>query len=132
VKDSTLRDYILHYIADSSELMASLNTHLHQSLQDCAEVILWGSGQLAMKLLRQEPLRTAKIVACVDSNPINQGKKLNGIPILAPTELNGLDCPIVIATTLHDSAIRSDIHKLGIPNRLISLRQPGNDRGASL
>jgi hypothetical protein len=121
-KDDSLRDNILSYVSASSNLMQSLNSHLLQSLVDCPEIILWGTGQLAMKLLNEEALRRTKIVACVDGNPINQGRKLAGIPILAPKGLEGFGQPIVITTTLHEAEIRNDIHSLGIKNRVISLQ----------
>jgi SAM-dependent methyltransferase len=121
-KDDSLRRRIGQYIALSSDLMRSMNLHLLQELAGCPEVALWGTGQLAMKLLNEEPLRTANIRACVDGNPVNQGKQLRGIPILAPSELGGIDCPIVITTTLHETEIRRNIRGLGIPNRLVSLR----------
>jgi SAM-dependent methyltransferase len=124
-KDFLLRDRISDYIAISSNLMKSLNARLLKSLEDCPEVILWGSGQLAMKLLNEAALRTTKIVACIDGNPINHGNNLGGIPILAPRDVKNLSrVPIVITTTLHESEIRSDIRQLGVENRLISLKEP--------
>jgi SAM-dependent methyltransferase len=122
VKDDSLKERILNYTAISSALMRSMNLHLVNELRKCPEVVLWGTGQLAMKLLNEEPLRTARIRACVDANPLNQGKQLGGIPILAPTELKGQDYPIVIASTLHETEIRTDIRALGLTNRVISLR----------
>ena len=131
-KDDSLKDRILRYAAISSDLMRSMNDHLLQELTHCPEVALWGTGQLAMKLLNEEPLRTANIRACVDGNPVNQGKQFRGIPILAPGELRGIECPIVITTTLHETEIRRDIRRLGIPNRLVSLRVQGPVSGAAL
>jgi SAM-dependent methyltransferase len=121
-KDESLKTKIQQYIALSSDLMQSMNERLLEELAHCSEVALWGTGQLAMKLLNDGPLRTANIRACVDGNPVNQGKQLRGIPILAPNQLNGIDCPIVITTTLHETEIRRNIHALGISNRLVSLR----------
>ena len=84
-----------------------------------------------MKLLNEEPLRTANIRACIDGNPVNRRKQLRGIPVMAPTELNGISCPIVITTTLHETEIRRDIRNLGIANRLVSLRMPEAFAGAT-
>jgi SAM-dependent methyltransferase len=132
MKDDSLRDRMLRYIAISSDLMRSMNDRLRQELAHCPEVALWGTGQLAMKLLNEEPLRTANIRVCIDGNPVNQGQQFRGIPILAPGELRGIECPIVITTTLHETEIRRDIRRLGLPNRLVSLRAQGPVPGAAL
>ena len=47
-------------------------------------LLVWGVGQLAMKLLAETSLGKANIAGFVDSNPIHQGKKLHGHPILIP------------------------------------------------
>ena len=123
VMDAGLRGNLGDYIARSSALMNATNNYLVRQLAECGEVVLWGAGQLATKLLNEEPLRTANIRACVDSNPVSQGKQLRGIPILSPTDLKGVNCPIVIMSTLHDADIRRNIQELGLTNRLISLRE---------
>ena len=130
-KDASLKDRILRYVTISSALMRWMNTRLTQELAGSPEIALWGTGQLAMKLLNEEPLRTANIRACIDGNPVNRGKQLRGIPVMAPTELNGISCPIVITTTLHETEIRRDIRNLGIANRLVSLRMPEAFAGAT-
>ena len=132
MKDESLKGRILQYAGLSTDLMRSMNQHLSQELANCPEVALWGTGQLAMKLLNDEPLRTARIRACIDGNPVNQGKQLRGIPILAPSQLTGIDCPIVITTTQHETEIRRNIDGLGISNRLVSLRVQEPLAGASL
>ncbi|MGD1069416.1 MAG: class I SAM-dependent methyltransferase [Bryobacteraceae bacterium] len=121
-KDDFLKERIREYCAASSALMQSINRHLSSELETCGEVVLWGTGQLAMKLLNEEPLRKAHIRACVDGNPLNRGKQLRGIPILSPAELKDGECPIVITSTLHETAIRRDMQALGLTNRIISLR----------
>ena len=122
-EDASLKQRIRHYCAASSAMMRSINLHLANELETCPEVVLWGTGQLAMKLLNEEPLRHAHIRACVDASPLNRGKQLRGIPILAPAELTAGDWPIVITSTLHEAAIRRDMQALGLTNRVISLRQ---------
>jgi hypothetical protein len=53
-----------------------------------------------MKLLLECSLATAEILAFIDSNPINHGKKLHGINIIGPEQIIGLSEPILIASTL--------------------------------
>jgi FlaA1/EpsC-like NDP-sugar epimerase len=85
-------------------------------------VIVWGIGQLTMKLLVETSLAKAEIVAFVDSNPINKGKILNGVRVIAPEELNGIDEQILISSTLHQLSITLQIKKMGLKNDLIVLK----------
>ena len=81
-----------------------------------------GTGQLTMKLLAETVLGQGNIVAFVDSNPINHGKHLCGVPILPPQRAGDYSCPIVIASTLHQAAIVDQIRKdLALSNPLIML-----------
>lgn len=111
------------YIAQSQIEMEAIEIRLVHALQRTPEVIVWGTGQLAMKLLAETSLRLAKIVAFVDGNPINQGKRLQGIPILAPAQAKGMQFPIVVTSILHQDAIVDVIrNQLDLPNDMILLR----------
>lgn len=70
-------------------------------------VLVWGTGQLTLKLLAETTLGRAEIVAFVDNNAATWGKTLRGVPIVAPIMLvqQGWTYPIVIATILHQEAI---------------------------
>jgi NADH/NAD ratio-sensing transcriptional regulator Rex len=84
-------------------------------------VIIWGTGQLAMKLLCDTVLKDAKVAAFVDGNPVNVGKTLRGVPIIRPNELENQSAPIILATLLHTHGIRSRITSLGLTNPVITL-----------
>jgi SAM-dependent methyltransferase len=88
-KDTELRVRIADYITASHAMMKSIDKRIRKVLAKNEEVIVWGTGQLAMKLLGETCLAQAKISAFVDGNPINQGKLLKGRPILAPAQVNG-------------------------------------------
>jgi SAM-dependent methyltransferase len=120
-KDNALRNRIQQYIQHSKEMLMDIELYLQQALMDSPRVIVWGTGQLAMKLLAETSLANAKIVAFVDSNPINHGKVLCGVPIIAPDQLGELNAPIVIATLLHHHAILKQIRHLGLTNEIVLL-----------
>lgn len=122
-KDDALGDSIQQYIQRSQELLKGIELHLQQTLVSSRQVIIWGAGQLAMKLLIETSLAQAEILAFVDNNPINQGKVLHGAPIIAPNQLSGLSAPIVIATMLHQHAIVEQIRQLGLSNEIILLTE---------
>jgi hypothetical protein len=121
-EDEVLKARLVDYITTSHRLMDEIEAHLQCTLSHTPEVLVWGTGQLAMKLLAETSLANAKIVAFVDSNPINQGKSLQGIPILAPSQVKLSMHPIVVASILHYRAIAENIRQLGLPNPVIALR----------
>jgi hypothetical protein len=61
----------------------------------------------------------------VDSNPIHQGRRLAGAPILAPAAIREYKQPILIGTMLHHREILAQIEKLGLENRIILLPEGG-------
>lgn len=121
-KDQALKARLIDYITISGRIMDEIEAQLQHALSHTPEVLVWGTGQLAMKLLAETSLANAKIVAFVDGNPTNQGKFLRGIPILAPNQVEPSTRPIIIASILHYRAIVEDIHQLGLPNPVIALK----------
>ena len=124
-RDDVLVKRIGEYIARSRAMMDQMDARLKKVLAKSPEVIVWGTGQLAMKLLVETSLARAAIVAFIDGNPINAGKKLKGIEIKLPSQLAGLPQPIVITTTLHQQAIADRIrNELRLPNEIVFLEEP--------
>jgi 2-polyprenyl-3-methyl-5-hydroxy-6-metoxy-1,4-benzoquinol methylase len=120
--DDLLVKRISEYIARSRAMMERMDARLKKVLDKTPAVIVWGTGQLAMKLLVETCLARAQIVAFIDGNPINVGKKLKGIEIKSPHQLAGLPHPIIITTTLHQQAIADRIrHELHLPNEIVFL-----------
>ena len=84
-------------------------------------------AQRVQKLLVDTALGRANIVGFVDSNPINQGRVLRGLPILAPGELTSGPEIIVVASILHHKAILGAVRELGLRNPVLGLT--GRDDG---
>jgi 2-polyprenyl-3-methyl-5-hydroxy-6-metoxy-1,4-benzoquinol methylase len=120
--DQELPSKIANYIRHSGEQMEALNEQLASQLTNTRRVILWGAGQLAMKLLALPALAQIEVCALVDSNPVLRGKKLKGAPIVGPQEIAGTRDPILIATLLHSGEISAQIRRLGIHNPVLSLQ----------
>jgi len=121
IRDPDLPGRIRRYIQQSAGLMERINLHLAPHLVRHQPVILWGAGQLAMKLLALPCLKNAGIRAFVDNNPVLRGKTLAGAPILAPPGIAGPREPIVIATLLHADEIAAQIRRLGLTNPILTL-----------
>jgi len=123
-KDNSLRPKIEAYIVKSELILQEIELRLQAAWGKSKRIIVWGTGQLTMKLLVETSLARAEIVAFVDSNPINQRKSLRGIQIIAPAEVHQLSEPILISSTLHQKSISEQIHKMGLSNPLILLKDP--------
>lgn len=122
-RDDSLCESLKSYVRKSHTMMLQMDARLREVLARSPEVVVWGTGQLAMKLLIETELADANVVAFVDGNPVNQGLTLRGSPILAPDHARRFEVPIVIASTIHQEAIARTVrHELGMSNELVLLR----------
>ncbi|MGD0214796.1 MAG: methyltransferase domain-containing protein [Terriglobales bacterium] len=122
VIDSAFRGQMERYINESRVMMQNIDRHLRNALASSKEVIVWGTGQLTMKLLCDTALKDANVVAFVDGNPVNVGKTLRGVPIIRPELLKNQNAPIILATLLHTQGIRNRITTLGLRNPVVTLQ----------
>lgn len=111
------------YIRQSRLQLGEMDAHLRVALGEHQRVIVWGTGQLALKLLLETCLGQTEIAAFVDSNPVNQGKMLRGVEIIAPEAIGACPEPIVITSTLHQQSIAAQIREMGLQNKLIFLKE---------
>jgi SAM-dependent methyltransferase len=109
------------YIENSSALLVQIDARLSSVLH--GPIIVWGVGQLTLKLLVETELGSADIVAFIDGNPLHHGKELHGRAILSPERLRTLPAyPIVVGSLLHHDAIVQRIRsELALPNLIITL-----------
>jgi SAM-dependent methyltransferase len=126
VRDRELPSAIDSYIRHSAEQMEQINKHLAKQLTNTPQVILWGAGQLAMKLLALPCFAQLTIRALVDNNPILKGKNFAGAPVVGPEDIAGTHEPIIIATLLHGDEISAQIRQLELSNPVLSLRDPNS------
>jgi len=118
--DQELPSRIDDYIRHSREQMDKINANLASQLTNYRRVILWGAGQLAMKLLALPALAQIEVRALVDNNPVLRGKTLAGAPIVGPQAISDAQEPILIATLLHADEIVAQIRRLGLSNPVLS------------
>ncbi len=119
--DSEFREQMERYINESRAMMQAIDRQLQSVLASSPEVIVWGTGQLTMKLLCDTALKDAKVAAFVDGNPVNAGKTLRGVRIIRPEQLENQTAPIILATLLHSQGISNKIASLGLTNPVITL-----------
>lgn len=111
VPDTMLRPRIEEYIRQSRSVMDRYDARIRDLLARSPEVIVWGTGQLTLKLLNETALSEAHISAFIDGNPTNQGLTLQGVPILGPEAVEQVDTPILVASTIHFEAISRAIRE---------------------
>jgi FlaA1/EpsC-like NDP-sugar epimerase len=121
--NTLLHAEIAKYVTASEKMMTEINIRLEETLGETREVVIWGTGQLAMKLVGCTPLARRSIVACVDTNPVHHGKIFHGVPIVAPEHLKPMACPIVITSLLHQAPIARKIQSMGLQNEIVFLRE---------
>jgi SAM-dependent methyltransferase len=127
VCDQELQSKIADYIRHSTEQMQRIDHHLAGTLADMQRVILWGAGQLTMKLLALPSLSRIQVQAIVDSNPTLRGKTLRGAPVVGPHEISGTpESTIIIATLLHSDEIMDQIRRMGLRNPVLPLLPKSN------
>jgi SAM-dependent methyltransferase len=120
-KDEELEQRLRAYVRVSTQLMRDIDARLQHALAGAPAVIVWGTGELTAKLLVDTALGSAKIVAFVDSNPINQGRTLHGCEIVAPDTLQSGTEPIVVASILHAPGITRAVRDRGLANPVVTL-----------
>lgn len=118
------RESLQRYVKGSRDLIAHLNQQILDLLSSSPEIIVWGTGQLAMKLLSDTALADAKIAAFIDANPVHANRTVRGIPILPPSGCRDRNLPILITSLLHAEGIRATIRSLGLRNPVVSLHLP--------
>jgi len=120
-RDSEVKSKIYDYIAKSEALMDNIKKRLADIYMCYPRIILWGTGQLLLKLLADKELKKSAILVFVDGNRVNQGNNLEGIPILAPEAIWQFHAPILITTLLHQKEITETIKQMGLPNEILTL-----------
>ncbi|HLJ48817.1 MAG TPA: class I SAM-dependent methyltransferase [Bryobacteraceae bacterium] len=123
-RDEALHEALTVYVERSRAMLTRIDRRLRQQLHEQQPVIVWGTGQLTMKLLSDTVLKDQPITAFVDKNPVNHGRILRRIAIVSPEEIarQNSEAPIVVASLLHGKSIERDIRgQYGLRNPLVSL-----------
>lgn len=115
-KGSELRTSIKRYIGASNHKLAKLKKVIDQAP---LKLIVWGAGSLTQRLLRTTDL-SRKVFKFVDRNINLIGKKLDGIEIISPDELQSYDEPILVSTFRFKDEIIRYIKSKKLNNQIFS------------
>jgi SAM-dependent methyltransferase len=110
------------YIAKSQEVEDRLQHTIDLLVESAEPIIVWGVGTHTLHMLETSRLAQANIRAFVDSNARYQGKMLEGVPILPPSDLLARSEAILISSRVFQPAIERQIRQdLRLPNEIITL-----------
>lgn len=125
ISDNEIENRIQAYIKTSQSVIDNINNFLGKNFTREENIMVWGTGQLTMKLLALSDLGSLRIQNFMDSNPILSNKSINGVSIKHPSQLTNLDpdVKILITSTIHEMEIRKDItEKYNLKNSIFGLR----------
>lgn len=124
VRDVETEQGLVEYICQSQQVDGHIRQTIDNIVVSDRPIIVWGVGTHTLRLLATSRLKEANICVFVDSNPKYQGKQLNGIPIIAPTNLKDRSEPILISSRVFQQDIKRQIQdELKCNNELILLYQ---------
>jgi hypothetical protein len=90
----------------SRERLAALEGTLAPLVASGEEVVIWGAGSLASRLLATTSLARVNLAGVVDSNSGLQGKTLASQTIEPPATLKGRRTTVVVASYVWGEEIR--------------------------
>lgn len=129
VPDKNLKTQLKDYVNKSEELMLLLRKSLSKTFAKISKVLIWGTGQLTLKLLLEPVFQKVEIVAFVDSSPVQRGRTIMGKPVLSPGQLDNYPFPILISSLVNEVSIMETIRSLRLFHPVYTLKG-GHAKGA--
>jgi SAM-dependent methyltransferase len=117
--DHVVRSSVLSHVELSAG--SSLSPQIEEWVLSQEDLIIWGAGSHALRLMENTPLGRCRIVAFVDSDSAKQGRRLKTIPIASPDILDRHRGPIVVCSALFHEDIVNEISRRGLPNPVLVL-----------
>jgi SAM-dependent methyltransferase len=108
-RDTETEPALRLYIKKSRLQEEQIEFLVDESVKSQCPLLVWGTGTHTLRLLEIGNLSKANILAFIDSNPNYQGKKLHGIPIIAPSEWDDPSATILISSQVAESEIKNHI-----------------------
>ena len=119
-RDEALVARVREYVAVSGALLDRIDDRLRADIGD-GPVVVWGAGQLSMKLLAG-PLRDANVTDLVDTSEAKWGQHFGDLVVVGPNDVTADDTPILITSIHHQESIESTVQSLFPARRLLTLR----------
>lgn len=122
-RDKTCELNIRNYITQCAKVDLEIKKIIQAKLLNKNKIIVWGVGTHTQRLIGSG-LDLSKILFFVDSNIRYLGKKLNGIEIKSPNDIQEEEIPILISTYSYQEEIADQIKEvLKLNNEIIKIYQ---------
>ena len=117
--DEELPRALALYVTDSEALLDRITTEIRAQLGD-RSVVVWGAGQLSMKLLSE--LSDREVIALVDTSESKWGLHFGELVVVGPNQVPDGTEPILITSIHHQESIEHSIQSILPGREYISLR----------
>lgn len=121
IRDDICKLNIRNYITKCSKIDLEIKSIIQEKLLNKHKIIVWGVGTHTQRLIGSG-LDLSKILFFVDSNIRYIGKKLSGIEIKSPSDIQEKEIPILISTYSYQQEIAYQIKEvLKLNNEIITI-----------
>jgi 2-polyprenyl-3-methyl-5-hydroxy-6-metoxy-1,4-benzoquinol methylase len=103
--DPSGADDIREYTRRCGGVEASILERIASMASSGERIYVWGTGTHTLHLLQASRLGDCRIEAFLDSNPHYVGGVLAGRPVIAPSDLQVADAPILVSSAVSQSGI---------------------------
>lgn len=110
-KDAETTAGLKKYVEQSFVVNNRIKTIIDSVVKRDIAILVWGAGAHTLRLLATTSLRSAKILAFVDSNPRYQGKLLVEKTVIPPERIRDYSAPILISSRIYEKEIRKLIRE---------------------
>jgi SAM-dependent methyltransferase len=105
VPDSAGADALREYIRRSQRTEDGILDRIAGLASTGQRIYVWGTGTHTLHLLQTSRLGDCRIEAFIDSNPHYAGATLAGRPVMAPSDRQAVDAPILVSSAVSQSGI---------------------------
>ena len=117
-----LREALVDYARVSEDLFRKIDEKILVET-DGEDFILWGAGQLSMKLLARASFPRQRLRAIIDAAPTRRGKVLAGMTVVGPDDIapDGWPACVVTGSVFAAASIAQTLRTLAVPARVVTL-----------
>jgi SAM-dependent methyltransferase len=119
-RDDDLVEAVNRYVDASARLLDELGTRIHDSV-GTASVVVWGAGQLSMRLLAG-PIKSVDVAALVDTSESKWGQHYGDLMVVGPEQIDDDGAPILITSIHHQESIEQSVRSRFPDRAVITLR----------
>ncbi len=119
IPDDASRTALNGYIKSSRRVEERIVEIIKKFVNSREEILVWGVGTHTQRLLEITNFSDLNISAFIDSNSRYHGKKMNGVPIIPPSDLKNIASSVLISSRVFQPEIEAEILRITSGQRKI-------------